>query len=245
MREGLPIEFAPTFPLQRLDNSQMPPRRSRRNAGQKPDPLEVEAGGKKEEEVAVQEEEKTDQMPAEAVTKMVMEKKDDSLPVQAEAEAFETAEKYNVIQTEVESEKVEEGKCVPADLWRKNKMLLAKDDYEVYEACTTDAVAVAESRGESKPEGRVDDSKPILTEDATQVVKDDLKAGASGNTAEDDAEVHLETTGSHYGTASYPSLPVCNHVNQTKVKRDVSFHRRLNASSSEDEYFSGQEEVNQ
>ena len=50
MREGLPIEFAPTFPLQRLDNSQMPPRRSRRNAGQKPDPLEVEAGGKKEEE---------------------------------------------------------------------------------------------------------------------------------------------------------------------------------------------------
>merc|ERR1719206_321571 len=90
-----------------------------------------------------------------------MEKKADSLPVQAEAEAFETAEKYNVIQTEVESEKVEEGKCVPADLWRKNTMLVAKDDYEVYEACTTDAVA--ESRGESKPEGRVDDSKPILT----------------------------------------------------------------------------------
>merc|ERR1719204_1130726 len=169
-----------------------------------------------------------------------MEKKDDSLPVQAEAEAFETAEKYNVIQTEVESEKVEEGKCMPADLWRKNKVLVAKDNYEVY---TTDAAAVAESRGESKPEGRVDDSKPILTEDPTQVVKDDLKAGASGNTAEDDAEVHLETTGSHYGTASYPSLPVCNHVNQTDVKRDVSFHRGLNASSSEDEYFSGQEEV--
>merc|ERR1719357_2197175 len=55
-----------------------------------------------------------------------MEKKDDSLPVQAEAEAFETAEKYNMIQTEVESEKVEEEKCVPvpADLWRKNKMLV-------------------------------------------------------------------------------------------------------------------------
>merc|ERR1719494_589988 len=173
-----------------------------------------------------------------------MEKKDDSLPVQAEAEAFETAEKYNVIQTEVEPEKVEEGKCVPADLWRKNnKMLVSKDDYEDNELCTTDAVAVAESRGESKPEGRVDDSKPNLTEDATQVVKDDLKAGASGNTAEDDAEVHLETTGSHYGTASYPSPPVCNHVNQTEVKRDVSFHRRLNASSSEDEHFSGQEEV--
>merc|ERR1719494_1172955 len=172
-----------------------------------------------------------------------MEKKDDSLPVQAEAEAFEAAEKYNVIQTEVESEKVEEGKCVPADLWRKNKMLVAKDDYEVYEVWTTDAVAVAESRGESKPEGRVDDSKPILTEDATQVVTDDLKAGASGNTAEDDAEVNLETTGSHYGTASYPSPPVCNHVNQTEVKRNVSFHRRLNASSSEDEYLSGQEEV--
>ena len=139
----------------------MPPRRSRRNAGQKPEPLEVEAGGKKKEEVAVQEEEKTDQMPAEAVTKMVMEKKDDSLPVQAEAEAFETAEKYNVIQTEDETEKVEEGKCVPvpADLWRKNKMLVAKDDYEVYEVCTTDAVAVAESRGDLKPEGRVDDSK--------------------------------------------------------------------------------------
>ena len=239
MREGLPIEFAPTFPLQRLDNSQMPPRRSRRNAGQKPDPLEVEAGGKKEEEVAVQEEEKTDQMPAEAVTKMVMEKKDDSLPVQAEAEAFETAEKYNVIQTEVETEKVEEGKCVPADLWRKNKMLLAKDDYEVYEACTTDAVAVAESRGESKPEGRVDDSKPILTEDATQVVKDDPKAGASGNKAEDDAdEAHLETTASH------PSPPACNHVNQPEVIRDSSSHRRLNASSSEDEYFSGKEQVN-
>ena len=225
----------------------MPPRRSRRNAGQKPEPLEVEAGGEKKEEVAVQEKEKTDQMPAEAVTKMVMEKKDDGLPVQAEAEAFETAEKYNVIQTEVESEKVEEGKCVPvpADLWRKNKMLVAKDDYEVYEVCTTDAVAVAESRGESKPEGRVDDSKSTLTKDATQVVKDDPKAGASGNTAEDDAEVHLETTGSHYGTASYPSPPVCNHVKQTEVKRDVSSHRRLNASSSGDEYFSGQEEVNQ
>merc|ERR1719447_1699227 len=35
-----------------------------------------------------------------------MEKKDDSLPVQEEAEAFETVEKYNVIQTEVESEKM-------------------------------------------------------------------------------------------------------------------------------------------
>ena len=221
----------------------MPPRRSRRNAGQKPEPLEVEAGGKKKEEVAVQEEEKTDQMPAEAVTEMVMEKKDDGLPVQAEAEAFETAEKYNVIQTEVETEKVEEGRCVPADLLRKNKMLVAKDDYEVYEVCTTDAVA--ESRGVSKPDGRVDDSKSTLTEDATQVVKDDPKAGASGNTAEDDAEVHLETTGSHYGTASYPSQPVCNHVKQTEVKRDVSSHRRLNASSSGDEYFSGQEEVNQ
>merc|ERR1719357_718654 len=122
-----------------------------------------------------------------------MEKKADSLPVQAEAEAFETAEKYNVIQTEVESEKVEEGKCVPvpADLWRKNKMLVAKDDYEVYEVCTTDAVAVAKSRGVSKPDGRVDDSKSTLTKDATQVVKDDPKPGASGNTAEDDAEVHL------------------------------------------------------
>ena len=239
------MKSRPTFPLQRLDNRQMPPRRSRRNAGQKPEPLEVEAGGEKKEEVAVQEEEKTDQMPAEAETKMAMEKKDDGLPVQAEAEAFETAEKYNVIQTEVETKKAEEGKCVPADLWRKNKMLVAKNDYEVYEVCTTDAVAVAESRGDSKPEGRVDDSKSTLTEDATQVVKDDPKAGASGNTAEDDAEVHLETTGSHYATASYPSPPVCNHVNQTEVKRDVSSHRRLNASSSEDEYFSGQEEVNQ
>ena len=238
------MKLRPTFPLQRLDNRQMPPRRSRRNAGQKPEPLEVEAGGKKKEEVAVQEE-KTDQMPAEAVTKMVMEKKDDSLPVQAEAEAFETAEKYNVIQTEVETEKVGKGKCVPADMRRKNKMLLAKNDNEVDDVCTTDAVAVAESRGDSKPEGRVDDSKSTLTEDATQVVKDDPKAGASGNTAEDDAEVHLETTGSHYGTASYPSPPVCNHINQTEVKRDVSSHRRLNASSSEDEYFSGQEEVNQ
>ena len=196
------------------------------------------------EEVAVQEKEKTDQMLAEAVTKMVMEKKDDGLPVPAEAEAFETA-KYNVIQTEVETEKVGKGKCVPADMRRKNKMLLAKNDNEVDDVCTTDAVAVAESRGDSKPEGRVDDSKSTLTEDATQVVKDDPKAGASGNTAEDDAEVHLETTGSHYGTASYPSPPVCNHVNQTEVKRDVSSHRRLNASSSEDEYFSGQEEVNQ
>merc|ERR1719370_772253 len=93
-----------------------------------------------------------------------MEKKADSLPVQAEAEAFETAEKYNVIQTEVESEKVEEGKCVPADILRKNKMLLAKDDNEVDDMCTTDAVA--ESRGDFKPEGRVDDSKPTLTEDA-------------------------------------------------------------------------------
>ena len=239
------MKLRPTFPLQRLDNRQMPPRRSRRNVGQKPEPLEVEAGGKKKEEVAVQEVEKTDQMPAEAVTKMVMEKKDDSLPVQAEAEAFETAEKYNVIQTEVESEKVEEGKCVPADLWRKNKMLLAKDDYEVYEACTTDAVAVAESRGESKPEGRVDDSKPILTEDATQVVKDDPKAGASGNKAEDDAdEAHLETTDRHYSTASHPSPSACNHVNQPEVNRDSSSHRRLNASSSEDEYFSDKEQVN-
>ena len=149
-----------------------------------------------------------------------------------------------MIQTEVETEKVEEGKCVPADMRRKNKMLVAKDDNEVDDVCTTDGVAVAESRGDSKPEGRVDDSKSTLTEDATQVVKDDLKAGASGNTAEDDAEVHLETTGSHYGTASYPSPPVCNHVNQTEVKRDVSFHRRLNASSSEDEYFSGKEQVN-
>merc|ERR1719187_715789 len=76
-----------------------------------------------------------------------MEKKDDSLPVQAKAEAFETAEKYNVIQTEVESEKVEEGKCVPADMRRKNKMLVAKDDNEVEDVCTTDAVA--ESRGDS------------------------------------------------------------------------------------------------
>ena len=223
----------------------MPPRRSRRNAGQKPEPLEVEAGGKKKEEVAVQEEEKTDQTPAEAVTKMVMEKKDDSLPVQAEAEAFETAEKYNVIQTEVESEKVEEGKCVPADLWRKNKMLVAKDDNEVDDVCTTDAVAVAESRGDSKPEGRVDDSKSTLTEDATQVVKDDPKAGASGNKAEDDAdEAHLETTDRHYGTASHPSPPACNHVNQPEVNRDSSSHRRLNASSSEEEYFSGKEQVN-
>ena len=244
MREGLPIEFAPTFPLQRLDNSQMPPRRSRRNAGQKPDPLEVEAGGKKEEEVAVQEEEKTDQMPAEAVTKMVMEKKDDSLPVQAKAEAFETAEKYNVIQTEVETEKVEEGKCVPADMRRKNKMLVAKDN-EVDDVCTTDAVAVAESRGDLKPEGRVDDSKSTLTEDATQVVKDDPKAGASGNKAEDDAdEAHLETTDRHYGTASHPSPPACNIVNQPEVNRDSSSHRRLNASSSEEEYFSGKEQVN-
>ena len=224
----------------------MPPRRSRRNAGQKPEPLEVEAGGEKKEEVAVQEEEKTDQMPAEAETKMAMEKKDDGLPVQAEAEAFETLEKYNVIQTEVESEKVEEGKCVPvpADLRRKNKMLVAKDDYEVYEVCTTDAVAVAESRGDSKPEGRVDDSKSTLTEDATQVVKDDPKAGASGNKAEDDAEVPLETTGRHYGTASHTSPPACNHVNQPEVNRDSSSHRRLNASSSEDEYFSGKEQVN-
>ena len=179
------MKLRPTFPLQRLDNRQMPPRRSRRNVGQKPEPLEVEAGGKKKEEVAVQEVEKTDQMPAEAVTKMVMEKKDDSLPVQAKAEAFETAEKYNVIQTEVETEKVEEGKCVPADMRRKNKMLVAKDDNEVDDVCTTDAVAVAESRGDLKPEGRVDDSKSTLTEDVTQVVKDDPKAGASGNKAED------------------------------------------------------------
>merc|ERR1719167_320744 len=50
-----------------------------------------------------------------------MEKKDDSLPVQAEAKAFETAEKYNLIQTEVETEKVEEGKCVPADMRRKTR----------------------------------------------------------------------------------------------------------------------------
>ena len=240
MREGLPIEFAPTFPLQRLDNSQMPPRRSRRNAGQKPEPLEVEAGGKKKEEVAVQEEEKTDQTPAEAVTKMVMEKKDDSLPVQAEAKAFETAEKYNLIQTEVETEKVEEGKCVPADMRRKNKMLVAEDDNEVGDVCTTDAVAVAESRGDSKPEGRVDDSKSTLTEDATQVVKDDPKAGA-----EDDAdEAALETTDRHHGTASHPSPPACNHGNQPEVNRDSSSHRRLNASSSEEEYFSGKEQVN-
>ena len=229
------MKLRPTFPLQRLDNRQMPPRRSRRNAGQKPEPLEVEAGGKKKEEVAVQEEEKTDQMPAEAVTKMVMEKKDDSLPVQAEAEAFETAEKYNVIQTEVETEKVEEGKCVPADMRRKNKMLVAEDDNEVDDVCTTDAVAVAESRGDSKPEGRVDDSKSTLTEDATQVVKDDPKAGASGNKAEDDAdEAHLETTDRHYSTASHPSPSACNHVNQPEVNRDSSSHRRLNASSSED-----------
>ena len=179
------MKLRPTFPLQRLDNRQMPPRRSRRNVGQKPEPLEVEAGGKKKEEVAVQGEEKADQMPAEAVTKMVMEKKDDSLPVQAEAKAFETAEKYNLIQTEVETEKVEEGKCVPADMRRKNKMLVAEDDNEVDDVCTTDAVAVAESRGDLKPEGRVDDSKSTLTEDATQVVKDDPKAGASGNKAED------------------------------------------------------------
>ena len=232
------MKLRPTFPLQRLDNRQMPPRRSRRNVGQKPEPLEVEAGGKKKEEVAVQEVEKTDQMPAEAVTKMVMEKKDDSLPVQAEAKAFETAEKYNLIQTEVETEKVEEGKCVPADMRRKNKMLVAKDN-EVDDVCTTDAVAVAESRGDSKPEGRVDDSKSTLTEDATQVVKDDPKAGASGNKAEDDAdEAHLETTASH------PSPPACNHVNQPEVIRDSSSHRRLNASSSEDEYFSGKEQVN-
>ena len=237
------MKLRPTFPLQRLDNRQMPPRRSRRNVGQKPEPLEVEAGGKKKEEVAVQEEEKTDQMPAEAVTKMVMEKKDDSLPVQAEAEAFETAEKYNVIQTEVETEKVEEGKCVPADMRRKNKMLVAKDDNEVDDVRTTDAVA--ESRGDSKPEGRVDDSKSTLTEDATQVVKDDPKAGASGNKAEDDAdEAHLETTDRHYSTASHPSPSACNHVNQPEVNRDSSSHRRLNASSSEDEYFSGKEQVN-
>ena len=239
------MKLRPTFPLQRLDNRQMPPRRSRRNAGQEPEPLEVEAGGKKNEEVAVPEEEKTDQMPAEAVTKMAMEKKDDSLPVQAEAKAFETAEKYNVIQTEVESEKVEEGKCVPADLWRKNKMLVAKDVNEVDDVRTTDAVAVAESRGDSKPGGRVDDSKSTLTEDATQVVKDDPKAGASGNKAEDDAdEAHLETTDRHYGTASHPSPPACNIVNQPEVNRDSSSHRRLNASSSEDEYFSGNEQVN-
>ena len=223
----------------------MPPRRSRRNAGQKPEPLEVEAGGEKKEEVAVQEEEKTDQMPAEAETKMAMEKKDDGLPVQAEAEAFETLEKYNVIQTEVETEKVGKGKCVPADMRRKNKMLLAKNDNEVDDVCTTDAVAVAESRGDSKPEGRVDDSKSTLTEDATQVVKDDPKAGASGNKAEDDAdEAHLETTDRHYGTASHPSPPACNHVNQPEVNRDSSSHRQLNASSSEDEYFSGKEQVN-
>ena len=152
------MKLRPTFPLQRLDNRQMPPRRSRRNVGQKPEPLEVEAGGKKEE-VAVQGEEKTDQMPAEAVTKMVMEKKDDSLPVQAEAKAFETAEKYNLIQTEVETEKVEEGKCVPADMRRKNKMLVAEDDNEVDDVCTTDAVAVAESRGDSKPGRSVDVDK--------------------------------------------------------------------------------------
>merc|ERR1719153_311244 len=172
-----------------------------------------------------------------------MEKKDDGLPVQAEAEAFETLEKYNVIQTEVETEKVEEGKCVPADMRRKNKMLLAKNDNEVDDVCTTDAVAVAESRGVSKPEGRVDDSKSTLTEDATQVVKDDPKAGASGNKAEDDAEVPLETTGRHYGTASQTSPPACNHVNQPEVNRDSSSHRQLNASSSEDEYFSGKEQV--
>ena len=117
-------------------------------------------------------------------------------------------------------------------------MLVAKDDNEVEDVCTTDAVAVAESRGDSKPEGRVDDSKSTLTEDVTQVVKDDPKAGASGNKAEDADEAHLETTASH------PSPPACNHVNQPEVIRDSSSHRRLNASSSEDEYFSGKEQVN-